>query len=224
MAMNVFSCYLYLLSALATVNIALPAPCIQDTAVRPLPIPENPSNCTSNHTLTTPAAPFPELYALPGIDVTAFIHVKHVWDPLTVAQIGTFHMVTRNLQLTIRNTMRYHGDQKLPVKGFARKGGGLEYRIHPVPSRRYEVRCSGAQAATRAVSFLLRRYGYFEVEVSIHMFEYVEDRPDAYVVLIKDEDPPWANVLRIKKLKQDETRPMQKVTSTTKPSAAVERS
>lgn len=74
------------------------------------------------------------------------------------------------------------------------------------------------------MSFLLRRYGYFEVEVSIHMFEYVEDRPDAYVVLIKDEDPPWANVLRIKKLKQDETRPMQKVTSTTKPSAAVERS
>ncbi|KAI4223768.1 MAG: hypothetical protein L6R36_005168 [Xanthoria steineri] len=172
----------------------------------------------------SPAAPFPELYALPGIDVTAFIHVKYVWDPLTVAQIGTFHMLTRNLQLTIRNTMRYHGDQKLPVEGFARKGGGLEYRIHPVPSRRYEVRCSGAQAATRAVSFLLRRYGFFEVEVSIHMFEYVEDRPDAYMVLIKDEDPPWANVLRSKELKQDETRPMQKVTSTIKPSAAVERS
>lgn len=87
----------------------------------------------------SPAAPFPELYALPGIDVTAFIHVKYVWDPLTVAQIGTFHMLTRNLQLTIRNTMRYHGDQKLPVKGFARKGGGLEYRIHPVPSRRCVV-------------------------------------------------------------------------------------
>ncbi|KAI4266732.1 MAG: hypothetical protein L6R38_008573, partial [Xanthoria sp. 2 TBL-2021] len=60
----------------------------------------------------------------------------------------------------------------------------------------YEVRYSVAQAAIRAVTFLFRRYGFFEVEVGIHVFEYVEDRPDAYIVLIHEEAPPRADALR----------------------------
>lgn len=61
---------------------------------------------------------------------------------------------------------------------------------------RYEVRFSVAQAAIRAVTFLFRAYGFFEVEVGVHMFEYVEDRPDAYIVLVQEEDPPRADALR----------------------------
>ena len=63
---------------------------------------------------------------------------------------------------------------------------------------RYDVRLSVAQAAIRGVAFLFRRYGYFEVEVSIHMFDFVEDMPDAYMILLDEVDPPRGDLLRIK--------------------------
>ncbi|KAL8652662.1 MAG: hypothetical protein Q9226_004174, partial [Calogaya cf. arnoldii] len=145
-----------------------------------------------------PAPPFPELYTLPDIDTSAFIHVKYAWQPLTTLQTANFHLLTRMLQITLANTIRYHADEKLPDEGFYKKVQRLEYGIHPIPRRRYEVRLSVAQAAIRGVSFLFRRYGYFEVEVSIHMFDYVEDMPDAYIILLDEVDPPRGDVLLVK--------------------------
>ncbi|KAI4267433.1 MAG: hypothetical protein LQ337_008352 [Flavoplaca oasis] len=144
-----------------------------------------------------PAPPFPELYALLHLDTSAFIHIKYVWSPLTPLQIHTYHILARNLQTSLANTIRGHGDIKLPDKGVAKELERLEYRIYPVPSRRYEVRYSVVQAAIRGVAALFRIYGFYEVEVGIHMFEYVEDRPDGYMVLIIDEDSPSREVSRI---------------------------
>ena len=66
-----------------------------------------------------------------------------------------------------------------------------------IESKRYEVRYSVVQAAIRGVAALFRKYGFYEVEVGIHMFEYVEERPDGYMVLIIDEDLPRREVSRI---------------------------
>lgn len=102
----------------------------------PFPPKTHLTTTTTTNKIHSPAGPFPELYALPGLDLSAFIHVKYAWTPLTPPQIRNFHIVSRNLQLSIANNIRYHGDQKLPDKGFDKKVGRMEYWIHPIPSRR----------------------------------------------------------------------------------------
>ncbi len=61
----------------------------------------------------------------------------------------------------------------------------------PSPVFRRPSRCPGRKVSIPQIRGL-------EVEVSIHMFGYVEDRPDGYVVLInEEEDPPRADAMRI---------------------------
>ncbi len=64
---------------------------------------------------------------------------------------------------------------------------------------RHEVSYSTAKAANQGITQLFRRYGYFEVEATIHMFEYIEHKPDGYLILINEESPPPPIVLELER-------------------------
>ncbi|KAL8911172.1 MAG: hypothetical protein Q9172_007723 [Xanthocarpia lactea] len=119
--------YLCVLCALASV-VAFPRSCIHDKTIASPVIPADDNNCSSNYNLTTPAPPFPELYALPGTTQSAFIHVKYVWEPMVRED---YVAVSRDFMLGLTSVIRHRGDVKLPNEGVSKKHGNLELMDKP---------------------------------------------------------------------------------------------
>ncbi|KAL8931639.1 MAG: hypothetical protein Q9216_007131 [Gyalolechia sp. 2 TL-2023] len=143
--------------------------------------------------MSRPAPPFPELYAVPGTDTSVFLHVKFAWDRIEQREYAP---TSRVIQTALSVLIRQNGDLALDSVGLVRRVRNLEMSIAPfhtgqhklTPDARYGIRYSVARASVRALENLYRIYNFYEVEANIHMFDYDENRPDGYIIVIKDHE------------------------------------
>ncbi|KAL8733571.1 MAG: hypothetical protein Q9166_001979 [cf. Caloplaca sp. 2 TL-2023] len=77
-----------------------------------------------------------ELYALPGVEHSTFIHVKFVWGPINPQK---YLAVAQNLQLSIATFIRYHTNQPLPNDGISQSVGKVDLIVKPAPERRIHM-------------------------------------------------------------------------------------
>ncbi|KAL8715731.1 MAG: hypothetical protein Q9220_000398 [cf. Caloplaca sp. 1 TL-2023] len=114
-----------------------------------------------------------------------FLHIRLVFTPISS---NDFRPVSRALISTLNDGVHYHGDPSLTAEGVLAQVGDMHMSAQESWGGEFTIPYSVARAAIWGLEGLFDHLGFWEVQANIHVREYVEERPDGYIMVMKDDE------------------------------------